>query len=513
MDVRVALATREDPVPRMIDGDLREPRGSEVLVEIRASGVCATDLLGLDTSALGDAAVYGHEGAGIVIAVGADVTSLTVGDRVVLGFDSCGECEACIDGVSGACARFARLNSRGVSGRLHVAGKDVATGWMGQSAWASHVLVSERACVRIGADVPAPVAATLGCGVLTGAGTVMNVLQPGREDSLAVFGAGTTGLAAVMMAAHRGVGRILVVEPSPHRRALALRLGAHEAVESGMIGADEFTHALDTVGTTQSLVAAMDALAVRGTAVTVALRAGVNPVELSQSRLLWNRGVRGVIEGGADIASVIPVLADLWRIGRLPVGELVSVFDTADIDQAVTALRERRAVKPVLTRDAVGDVPRTPDLRAALLAGDVEQATLTSLWRSLPGVRSHDLRGFWRGAALTDDHAVSAMLDRLGWMGKLFVSDEDVAPLVCDRGAGLEVDVRAARGGAVLRAQRHLGVETTAMIYDGMPIIDLFVRVDDRTVLGVMTGSGLGPAQVPFFFLLQKDDAAVVVRQ
>ena len=131
----------------------------------------------------------------------------------------------------------------------------VTTGWMAQSSWATRVVVHESSAVPIGDDVPWAVAATLGCGILTGAGTVLNVLRPAPGDALLVLGAGTIGLAAVMAAAHRGVARIVVSDPVEARRALALEVGATEALSPRDLAAQRpapsFSHVLDSCTTTR----------------------------------------------------------------------------------------------------------------------------------------------------------------------------------------------------------------------------------------------------------------------
>ena len=181
---------------------LRTPAAGEVRVRIEASGICATDLFAID-GGVGPVfpAVFGHEGAGVVEEVGADVTSLSPGDRVILSFDACRACAACEAGAPSSCESFAALNYRGrIDGVTGPDEEPVRAGWLAQSSWASEVVVPARIAVPVGADVPWGVAAALGCGVLTGAGTVFNVLGAGPGDALLVMGAGTTGLAAIMAA-------------------------------------------------------------------------------------------------------------------------------------------------------------------------------------------------------------------------------------------------------------------------------------------------------------------------
>ena len=491
------------------DVAVREPGPGELLVRIAASGVCPTDLFGMAGSA-GDRfpAVFGHEGAGIVERIGQGVTGVRAGDRVVLGFDSCGHCPSCTAGHPAYCARFAELNYGARADAVGEAGA-ATTGWMAQSSWATHVVARESNAVRIDRDIPWDVAATLGCGILTGAGAVINVLRPGPGDTLVVLGAGTTGLAAVMAARHRGVTRIVVSEPSADRRALALDLGAAEAFTPDDLAAAavQAGHVLDTVGVQSTIDAGLLAAAPHGICATVALRAGSNRISVSQSRLLWGRSLVGVIEGDADISRDIPLLAALWRTGRLPVERLVTAFPFAEIAAAVDAVRTGAAIKPVLRMvPAIDPAPTVKgDLLAQLREGRVREDDLPHLWRSLPAVAPAQLRGLWRGQGLSTGHRVHRLLAASGWFGKLFASDDDVAPLVCERPDGtLAADRALARGGAMLRTVVHDGIPTASMSYDGQPIIDHFTRLSPDAVLGVMTGRDAADAGRLYYFLLER---------
>ncbi|MFI2104013.1 alcohol dehydrogenase catalytic domain-containing protein [Isoptericola sp. NPDC019693] len=514
----VAALVREAGEPATLtDIELDGPGDGEILVRVAASGVCPTDLFGMAGGA-GDRfpAVFGHEGAGVVEAVGPGVATLRPGDRVVLSFDSCGACEACADGHPASCARFADLNYRPRS-RAVVAGAAATTGWMGQSSWATHALARASNAVRVDDDVPWQVAAPLGCGILTGAGTVLNVLSPGPRDTVLVVGAGTTGLAGVMAARHRGVGKVVVSDPDPDRRALALALGATVAFAPQDVPARTLaaTHVLDTVGRQETIDLALAALAPGGVCATVALHAGPNRVTVSQTQVLWGRTLTGVIEGDAVVPRDVPTLVALWRAGRLPVERLVRTYPFSEVATAVDDVRAGRTIKPVLLMDEhAADAPAhdvredgddADDLVQRLRSGRVPAADLPALWRSLPPVRTAELRGLWRGFGVSTAHRTQRLLTRTGWFGKLFGADDDVSPIVCERPDGtLVADARLARGGATLRTVVHDGVATASMVYDGQPIIDHFVRLADEAVLGVMTGRGAADDGALYFFVLER---------
>jgi len=249
------------------------------------------------------------------------------------------------------------------------------------------------------------------------------------------------------------------------------------------------------------------AAAPHGICATVALRAGSNRISVSQSRLLWGRSLVGVIEGDADISRDIPLLAALWRTGRLPVERLVTAFPFAEIAAAVDAVRTGAAIKPVLRMvPAIDPAPTVKgDLLAQLREGRVREDDLPHLWRSLPAVAPAQLRGLWRGQGLSTGHRVHRLLAASGWFGKLFTSDDDVAPLVCERPDGtLAADRALARGGAMLRTVVHDGIPTASMSYDGQPIIDHFTRLSPDAVLGVMTGRDAADAGRLYYFLLER---------
>lgn len=497
---------------RVEPATVRAPGPGEVRVRIAATGICATDLHGIDGGA-GERfpAVFGHEGAGVVEVVGDGVERVRVGDHVILTFAACHTCRACVSGHPSLCAEFAARNY-GTPADIALADGGTATGgWLGQSSWASHVVVDARAAVPIPADIPWDVAAALGCGVLTGAGTVFNVLAPAPGDTLLVIGAGTTGLAAVMAARVRGVTRIVVSDPSDARRALARELGA-----SDVLAPDELaphvrgaaTHVLDTVGVQDSLDAAIDALAVGGTCATVALHAGRNRLELSQSKLLWGRRLVGVIEGDAVPDRDIGRLVALWRSDAFPVERLITCAPFADIATAVDAVREARVVKPILLLDAAATSatasrPHT-DLLSRAVAGELDEDDLPGIWNALPPVHPDELRGLWRGWGLSPSHRMTRMLTRSDWYGKLFVTSGDVAPIVCLRDGHLREDAALSRGGASVRWTEHDGIRTAAMAYDHLPIVDAFVRLAPDAVMGVMTGRDAADGGRLFHFVLER---------
>lgn len=337
-----------------------EPGEGEVLVEIVAVGMCHTDLIGR-SGMFGDAflpALLGHEGAGIVMAVGAGVTSVAPGDRIALSYDHCGNCAACLEGQPFNCELFelANLTGTGLSGtpRAHDAqGNAVTSRWFGQSSFGEYAVATERNVVKLPDDLPLDIAGPLGCGIQTGAGAVLNAadLRPG--GSIAVFGAGAVGLAAVMAAKVAGAADIVAVDLNPDRLDLARELGATRVVD----GAREDVSAVvrgtgpgldvtfDTTGVGSVMSAAIEVLRRPGRAILVG--AGADNLTVHPA-MLTGKQVTFIYEGEAVSRTFIPRLIELWRQGLFPMEKLVTRYPLDDIDKAETDSTSGRTIKPVL---------------------------------------------------------------------------------------------------------------------------------------------------------------------
>ena len=210
-------------------------RDDEVLVEVAAAGICHTDLICRDQWIPTPLpAVLGHEGAGVVVAVGSAVTKVGPGDRVGMTFTACGDCPCCRAGKSCYCHAFFEYNfaaSRPADGSS-VFG-DVGAHFFGQSSFATHSVAAERDVVKLPDGIELEVAAPFGCGIQTGAGAVLNSLAAPPGSTLAVYGAGSVGLAAILAGAIAGCSAIVAVDVVPERLALALELGATHAIDAG----------------------------------------------------------------------------------------------------------------------------------------------------------------------------------------------------------------------------------------------------------------------------------------
>ena len=345
--------------------DLGESAPGEISVRIAATGICRTDLHIRDGEyPIPDFPVVpGHEGAGVVTAVGSAVADVRVGDHVLLTYPFCGKCPNCVRGSMAYCEHgfelsFAGARLDGSSGwRLGDDGTRVNGHIFQQSSFASHTLATANSAVILDRDLPFSLAPGFGCGVSTGAGSVLNVMDLRPGSWLAILGAGTVGLAALMMARHLGVQQIIAVDTNPRRLETAGELGATHTVDAsdrearGAIrrltgrGAD---YIFDTTGHPGVVASALESLAMTGTVVM----AGAAPVgtrtSLDMSSLLNGRAVRGTIQGDAEARKLVPHLIELYEQGRFPVDRLVSNYRFADIHRAIADMENGRVIKPVL---------------------------------------------------------------------------------------------------------------------------------------------------------------------
>ncbi len=347
--------------------ELVEPGPGQVLVRIRACGICHTDV-GVQNNEQGLPLpqVLGHEGAGEVLATGPGVSRLAVGDRVVLSYASCGSCPNCAAARPQYCGQFMALNYAGVldDGRVPMAGpggEPIYGGFFGQSSFATHALAYERNAVKMADDgLPWEVLAPFGCGMQTGSGTVYNALAPRAGQSLAVFGTGSVGLAALMAAADLGCAPLFAIDRNPARLELARSLGAtHTIVADGRdvmaairevlpLGLD---FAVDTTGVGPVIRAGVEALATRGQLVMLAVTPPGTEITLNPNMLLGGKALRGVVEGDADPQAFIPQLIARHRAGRFPHDRLVTTYPFAAINEAVADMRAGKVIKPVLMMD------------------------------------------------------------------------------------------------------------------------------------------------------------------
>ena len=364
IQIRAAVARQPGTDLAIETLTLDAPRAGEILVRVVATGVCHTDLVvmagHLPTPM---PVVLGHEGAGVVQAVGAGVTKVKPGDHVVMTFNSCGGCPSCHDNQMSYCYEFFPRNffATRADGSVGLAGDGgaVHSNFFGQSSFATHALAHERNVVKI--DVAADDLALMGplaCGIQTGAGTVMNALkvQPGK--SFVVFGAGSVGLSAVMAAKVQGASTIIAVDMHDSRLAMARELGATHGINAasedvvGQIKAlsgGGVNFALDTTGLPAVIRQAVDAMAPRGRAAILGAPMPGSEVSVDNTDFMsTGKVLMGVVEGESDGDTFIPHLVKLWKEGKFPFDKLVRFYPFDQINTAIHDSHEGRAIKPIL---------------------------------------------------------------------------------------------------------------------------------------------------------------------
>jgi aryl-alcohol dehydrogenase len=363
MQTRAAVVESQGQPFTMTEVELEGPRDDEVLVRMVATGLCHTDLtMGRFLPAEMFPNVFGHEGAGVVEEVGAGVRGLEPGDHVVMSFRSCRDCAKCLAGLVGYCDQTLLLNYMGMrmDGSMPISrdGAPVFGNFFGQSSLAAHALAYADNCVKVDPDLDLTLLAPYGCGFQTGAGTVLNVIKPAKDDSLVVYGVGAVGLAAIAAAAAEGVESIIAVDPLASRREVAARFGAttvdptDTGEQSVVDRVRELTgggaaYGIDTTAIPEVVKQAQQSLAVRGTLVVLGL--GADEYALDAIDLLQGgKTVKSSIEGDSDPQEMVPRLIEMRAAGTFPMDDLVTTYPADQINQAVADVTSGAVVKPVL---------------------------------------------------------------------------------------------------------------------------------------------------------------------
>jgi aryl-alcohol dehydrogenase len=348
--------------PFIIDEiNLDDPRANEVVVRVISSGICHTDLATRD----GDykvpmPCVLGHEGAGIVEKVGSHCTTVQPGDHVVIGFNTCGKCQACLLGTP-YCEDVMRirlgLDRPDGSPTMHK-GKDTVHGnFFGQSSFATHALCEEASLVKVRRDVPLDVLGPFACSVETGAGAVFISLRCKPGSSIAAFGAGAVGMCAVMAARIVGCTTVIAVDVKDNRLQLAQELGATHIINAAAIDPVQeiqrittggVNYSFESTGITKVIRQAVDALRPLGVCGMVGQVTPGDEVSLDPWKILLGRTLRGIIQGDANPKIWIPQIVDLYRQGRFPIDHLIEYYPLEEINKAADDSERGTVIKAVL---------------------------------------------------------------------------------------------------------------------------------------------------------------------
>lgn len=364
LDITAAVTRSKGAPFRLEPARLRAPRGDEVLVRIVATGMCHTDMIIRDQYyPVPLPAVLGHEGAGVVEAVGPLVKMLAQGDHVVLTYGSCGHCHPCESGLNSYCTDFFARNfgggdEHGESAIQDAQGQPVHDHFFAQSSFATHALSREGSAIKVPKEAPLELLGPLGCGIQTGAGAVINSLKVSPGSSFVSLGAGAVGLSSVLAARLCGAATIVAVDIVPARLELARELGATHVVDSreqDLVqavrditggGAD---FALESTGIPAVLtqgVAGLGRLGVLGVVGASHLGTMV-PFDVNDL-LIAGKSIRGICEGDSVPTRFIPDLVNLYLQGRFAFDRLVKFYPFEQINQAAEDSEKGLTLKPVL---------------------------------------------------------------------------------------------------------------------------------------------------------------------
>lgn len=347
---------------------LQPPGPGEILVRVRAAGLCHSDLSVIDGSRPRPMPMLlGHEATGEVVELGDGVRSLAVGDHVVFSFvPMCGHCGPCACGRPVLCEPGAAANARGSllggATRLRDMLQMPLHHHLGVSGFAEYAVVSERSAVRIDADLPPRIAALFGCAVLTGVGAVVNTAGVLPGQSVAVFGLGGVGLAALLGAAASSAWPLVAIDIVPEKLALARELGASHCIDAreGDVAARVrdatqagVDYAIETAGSERVLADAYAATRRGGTTITVGLPAPERMLSLpAVSLVAEERTLKGSYMGSAVPARDIPRYVALHRAGKLPVDRLLThVLMLDEINEGFDRLARGEAIRQVVLFD------------------------------------------------------------------------------------------------------------------------------------------------------------------
>jgi S-(hydroxymethyl)glutathione dehydrogenase/alcohol dehydrogenase len=368
MKVRAAVA-HEAGKPLSIETvDLEGPREGEVLVEIKATGVCHTDaytLSGKDPEGLFPA-ILGHEGAGVVVEVGKGVRSLAKGDHVIpLYTPECRACEYCTSGKTNLCQAIRATQGKGLmpdgTSRFSFGGKSLLH-YMGTSTFASFTVVPEIALAKIRPDAPFDKVCYIGCGVTTGIGAVLNTAKVKPGESVVVFGLGGIGLNVIQGARMSGAGMIVGVDTNPKKRALAEKLGMTHFVNASEVKGDMVAHlveltkggadySFECIGNVKVMRQALECCHKGwGVSVIIGVAGAGEEIATRPFQLVTGRVWKGTAFGGAKGRTDVPKIVDWYMEGKVNIDDLIThTMPLERIGEAFRLMHDGESIRSVVT--------------------------------------------------------------------------------------------------------------------------------------------------------------------
>ncbi|GMU56494.1 MAG: alcohol dehydrogenase [Candidatus Xenobia bacterium] len=348
--------------------DLEGPRAGEVLVEIKATGVCHTDaftLSGRDPEGLFPS-VLGHEGAGVVLECGAGVTSLKPGDHVIpLYIPECRQCKTCLSNKSNLCTAIRDTQGKGLmpdgTSRFSLNGEQVHH-YMGCSTFANHIVLPEIALAKIRSDAPFDKVCYIGCGVTTGIGAVINTAKVAPGDRVVVFGLGGIGLNVIQGARMAGAHQIVGVDLNPAKRALAEKFGMTDFVNPAEVEGDLVAHlvhlteggadySFECIGNVKVMRQALECTHRGwGTSVIIGVAGAGEEIATRPFQLVTGRVWKGTAFGGARGRRDVPKIVDWYMQGRINIDDLIThTLPLSEINHAFELMHEGKSIRSVIT--------------------------------------------------------------------------------------------------------------------------------------------------------------------
>jgi len=360
MKITAALSGNGGPAPQLVELEQEAPRAGELRIRMVATGICHTDLHEHPGRHSPQPIVLGHEGAGIVEELGDGVNGFEVGDHVVLSGNSCGTCPSCLAGRPTYCDLAMPLCFGGqrMDGSTALGGAEgpIHSHFFGQSSFATHAIVPQRTPVKMAKDLPLEMLGPLGCGVVTGAGGVIEALKVRFGETIAIFGTGGVGLSAVMAAKLVGAKRIVAVDLSDNRLELAREFGATDCLRGDeddlaakicAVTGRGVDYTFNTTNSPKVHEMALEVLAMNGTAGFVAAPLGSFAPQMF-AMLAGGKQLRGILGGDANPQTFLPQLAEYWRQGRLPFDKMIEFYPFSEIERAFADAQSGKVIKPVL---------------------------------------------------------------------------------------------------------------------------------------------------------------------
>ena len=370
MDVKAAVAFEAGKPLSLETVQLDGPHAGEVLVEIKATGICHTDdytLSGADPEGLFPA-ILGHEGAGVVVECGPGVRSVQTGDHVIpLYVPECRECEYCVSGRTNLCQAIRETQGRGVmpdgTSRFSLNGSPIHH-YMGTSTFANYTVLPEIAVAKIREDAPFDKVCYIGCGVTTGIGAVINTAKVRPGDNVVVFGLGGIGLNVIQGARLVGADRIIGVDTNPGKRTLAEKFGMTHFVNPKEVGGDLVGHLVDLtkggadhsfecIGNVRTMRQALECCHKGwGESTIIGVAGAGEEIATRPFQLVTGRVWRGTAFGGAKGRTEVPRIVDWYMEGKINIDDLIThTLPFEHINEAFDLMHRGDSIRTVVTFD------------------------------------------------------------------------------------------------------------------------------------------------------------------